>query len=61
MEGWEKQNFKNETAQPNGKVTISSGIASYPEEAMQTEELIKLADQRLYKAKAQGRNRVVSN
>lgn len=57
----EKQNFKNEAAQPNGKVTISSGIASYPEEATQPDELIKLADQRLYKAKAQGRNRVVSN
>ncbi|MBI3038727.1 diguanylate cyclase [bacterium] len=41
------------------RVTISIGIASFPEhEANSTEELIKLADEALYRAKNTGRNRV---
>jgi len=51
--------FTNEETQPNGKITISMGIASYPEDTQDPEKLVTIADKRLYKAKAQGRNRVV--
>lgn len=38
--------------------TISIGIASYPDDAEQANALIDKADKALYRAKAQGRNRV---
>jgi len=41
-------------------VTISFGIASFPEHGKSTRELIKAADTALYQAKKQGRNRVCS-
>ena len=41
-------------------VTISIGVAGYPEDASPAEGLIRIADERLYKAKAQGRDRVCS-
>ena len=40
--------------------TISIGAASFPEHALDPEELIRLADQALYQAKRQGRNSVCS-
>lgn len=40
------------------RVTVSIGLASYPEDSTLKDELIKAADMRLYKAKAQGRNRI---
>ncbi len=40
-------------------LTVSVGMASYPHHASSEEELINLADQALYKAKAMGRNQVV--
>jgi diguanylate cyclase (GGDEF)-like protein len=39
-------------------VTVSIGVSSYPDDAILEEDLIKAADERLYKAKAGGRNRV---
>ena len=42
------------------KFTISLGVASYPEDAQNARELLIKADQALYQAKKQGRNRVVS-
>jgi diguanylate cyclase (GGDEF)-like protein len=41
-------------------VTVSIGIASYPEDAHNKEELIHKADLAMYKAKEAGRNKVVS-
>lgn len=41
------------------RITVSGGVASYPDDATSGEELIKMADQALYLAKHQGRNRVV--
>ncbi|MFX0140635.1 MAG: diguanylate cyclase [Candidatus Hodarchaeota archaeon] len=55
----EEYPFSNQETQPNGKLTISMGIASFPEDAQDPDKLVTLADKRLYKAKAQGRNRVV--
>jgi diguanylate cyclase (GGDEF)-like protein len=41
------------------QVTLSSGIASYPDQGLTPDALIRSADQALYQAKAQGRNQVV--
>ena len=41
------------------QVTISQGIASYPENANDLETLCNLADRSLYKAKVEGKNRVI--
>jgi diguanylate cyclase (GGDEF)-like protein len=46
-------------AGPN-RVTISIGIATFPEDADDADELILIADQRLYQAKETGRDRVVA-
>jgi len=40
-------------------VTLSMGIASWPQDASNKEDLIKMADQALYRAKQSGRNRTV--
>lgn len=40
-------------------VTISIGVASFPQDARLKDELIQMADKALYKAKKDGRNRVV--
>ena len=51
--------FEHEETQPNGKLTVSMGIATFPENGKSPDELISLADKRLYIAKKEGRNRVV--
>ncbi len=43
-----------------GMVTISIGVATFPEDAQAELELIRVADQRLYQAKHAGRNLVCS-
>ncbi len=48
--------FPNGTAQPNGQVSVSVGIASYPEDTYFDIELIECADIALYTAKHAGRN-----
>ncbi len=40
-------------------VTLSIGVATFPKDAQTKEELISKADQALYKAKQEGRNKVV--
>ncbi len=39
-------------------MTVSLGIASYPEHTDDMEQLLDLADQALYQAKKTGRNKV---
>jgi diguanylate cyclase (GGDEF)-like protein len=41
-------------------VTLSAGVAGYPDNARDAEELIHAADKALYAAKASGRNRTMS-
>ena len=41
-----------------GRITLSIGVASFPEHGQTSEELLKAADQCLYKSKAEGRDKV---
>ncbi|MBI3926489.1 MAG: sensor domain-containing diguanylate cyclase [Armatimonadetes bacterium] len=50
--------FQGGENQPMGKVTISMGVATYPEDALNGDDLIHAADQALYRAKRSGRNNV---
>ncbi len=49
--------FQNVNAQPNGALTVSIGIAGYPDNANSEYELIAAADTALYAAKGSTRNR----
>jgi diguanylate cyclase (GGDEF)-like protein len=42
------------------RLTVSIGVACFPEHATATEELLRAADEALYEAKLQGRDRVVT-
>lgn len=50
--------FPLEKTQPGGKLTVSIGGAVYPEDGLSAEILLENADQSLYKAKKEGRNKV---
>ena len=55
-----RSNIEQLPAPPGGShVTVSIGVALYPDEAKDRETLFRLADERLYAAKKLGRNRVV--
>jgi diguanylate cyclase (GGDEF)-like protein len=43
------------------KLTVSAGVASYPEDGQTARALLTAADQRLLRAKQAGRNRVVAS
>ena len=43
-----------------GNITISMGVAAYPDKGIRLEELLRVADTALYKAKQEGRDRVIS-
>jgi diguanylate cyclase (GGDEF)-like protein len=51
--------FEGGKAQPLGIVSISVGLATFPDDAESVESLFEAADQALYRAKNGGRNRVV--
>lgn len=51
--------FKGAEVQPKGKITISLGGATFPQDATSMDELIYKADFSLYEAKSRGRNRSV--
>ncbi len=54
----EKHKFEFEDSQPNGKITISAGVATFPEDGQDFDNLVAAADRRLYQAKQDGRNQV---
>jgi diguanylate cyclase (GGDEF)-like protein len=57
----EKHEFPNESAQPNGVLTVSVGVSMLGEHSYSLEELVSAADRALYRAKSSGRNRVVAH
>jgi diguanylate cyclase (GGDEF)-like protein len=56
-----EQRFLQAPYRDRGAVTVSLGVATFPEDAQAELELIRVADQRLYQAKRAGRNLVCAS
>lgn len=54
----EQHYFAGEERLPSGKLTLSAGVASFPQNAQDAMDLLHRADMALYTAKRKGRNRV---
>jgi diguanylate cyclase (GGDEF)-like protein len=50
--------FLDKRAMPAAHMTVSIGVSTFPEDAADTEALIRKADENLYAAKELGRNRI---
>lgn len=55
----ESTKFKGASVLPNGKVTLSGGLSSFPGNGKTIGELVTCADTALYQAKQQGRNQII--
>jgi diguanylate cyclase (GGDEF)-like protein len=53
--------FPHGEKQPSGFISISGGIASFPNHGRSIQEVVRLADAALYKAKESGRNRIFTH
>ena len=51
--------FQGRESQPFGKVTVSLGVAEFPSDSEDAVSLVEKSDEALYRAKSEGRNRVV--
>ena len=56
----EETEFPNQEKQPLGNLTISIGVATFPDDSINVKQLIQNADAGLYKAKEAGRNCVLA-
>lgn len=56
----EETEFPHQNRQPSGNLTASLGVATFPDDAVNSKDLIDTADAGLYKAKEKGRNCVVA-
>ncbi len=54
----ESEKFFKEEVQPGGKMTISIGTATFPDDAKNYSKLVEKADKALYQAKNAGRNQL---
>jgi diguanylate cyclase (GGDEF)-like protein len=52
--------FEYQEKQPNKNLTVSVGVANFPIDAKNPDELLGMADKALYQAKNSGKNRVMS-
>lgn len=50
--------FAYQESQPGGNLTVSIGVASYPEDGQTVDEMVGKSDAALYLAKGMGRNRI---
>ena len=57
----EEQRFRDEEGETTHNVTVSIGVSSYPADTMEMKDLIKKADDALYTAKKEGKNRVCAH
>ncbi len=57
---WAAENHSFKAYDKISKVTVSIGVATFPDDANQMGELIERADKAMYRAKQLGRNRVVA-
>jgi two-component system, cell cycle response regulator len=55
----EKTYFPLSEKLPAGRVTMSVGVACFPQDAQNEDDLVHQADQALYRAKREGRNKTV--
>jgi diguanylate cyclase (GGDEF)-like protein len=55
----EATRFDGAEVQPQGRLTVSAGVAEWTVDGVEEESLLAAADAALYRAKAAGRNRVV--
>ena len=54
----ESRPFPHEESQPDGRLTVSLGLATYPADARSADDLVRCADAALYSAKERGKNSV---
>lgn len=57
MEDVRKFSFANKEKQPSGNMTVSIGIAEFPSDGGSWDEIVRKADESLYKAKYAGKDR----
>jgi len=55
------KSIPNAAEQPRGFVSLSLGVATFPVDSREKDELLEIADQRMYRAKRAGKNRVCYN
>ena len=60
MKLFSKKAIRIPTKNKTVKVTLSVGIASIPDDTTNMDELMKLADEALYRAKHEGKNRIIT-
>jgi len=57
-ENIKKHGFSPLASAQNSRLTVSMGVAGYPQDAVHVDELIHSADQKLYTAKTKGKNQI---